>query len=156
MKWQKIVNELEGEMTKLQLDMSNCDASIIESEFAVKLPQELITFYSETNGISELIRVETMDDWIESGDLVWSVERLIEENRSYRANEDFKRIYMPFECLLFIGDTGNGDNFGYSIHEGEIWKTDIYAWNHEDDSRNWVAPDLETFVKWWTSGKIKI
>jgi hypothetical protein len=155
MNWQKIEKELEGQTTKLQLDTSIRNASIIESEFALKLPQELINFYSETNGIGELMRVDTMDDWIKIGDLIWSIERLIEENRMYRSDENFKRIYMPFDCLLFIGDSGNGDNFGYSIHEGVIWKTDIYAWNHEDDSRTWVAPDLETFVKWWISGKIK-
>ena len=35
-------------------------------------------------------------------------------------------------------------------------RADIYTWNHEDDSRTWVAPNLETFVTWWTSGKITI
>ena len=63
---------------------------------------------------------------------------------------------MPFDCMLFIGDAGDGDNFGYSIQQKRIRKTDIFSWNHEDDSRIWVAPNLEIFVKWWTSGKIKI
>lgn len=155
MKWSKIVNEIEGQSIKFRVNTSIRDTSIIESEFNVELPQELINFYSETNGVSISMQIETDGDWIGIGDLIWPVERLLDENKLYRTNQDFKKNYMPFDCLLFIGDAGNGDTFGYSIHEGKIWKTDIYAWNHEDDSRTWVAPDLETFVNWWNSGKIK-
>ncbi len=74
--------------------------------------------------------------------LVWSTSRIIEENSNVRNYEDFKDLYMPFECLLFIADAGNGDLFAYSILNGVIQKDDIYIWNHENDSRTWVAPFL--------------
>lgn len=150
MKWQKIVCEIGGQSTMFQLNSSIRETSIIKSEFKIELPQELIDFYRETNGICETINGESI------GDLIWSVERLIHENKECRTSQVFKELYMPFDCLLFISDAGNGDNFGYSIQENSIRRTDIYAWNHEDDSRIWVAPNLETFVKWWTSGKIKL
>jgi hypothetical protein len=36
------------------------------------------------------------------------------------ANTDFKELYMPFDCLLFFADAGNGDQFGYPICDGVI------------------------------------
>ncbi|AAS41993.1 hypothetical protein BCE_3082 [Bacillus cereus ATCC 10987] len=51
---------------------------------------------------------------------------------------------------------GNGDLFGYSILNGMVQRDDIYVWNHENDSRTWVAPSLKTFMEWWESGKITI
>lgn len=150
MKWQKIINKIEGQLTKFQLNKPNYEVSKIASEFKVELPLELVEFYSETNGISEIMNEEKI------GDLIWDIQRLIQENKEYRTNQGFKELYMPFDCLLFIGDAGNGDNFGYSIQKNRINKTDIFTWNHEDDSRIWVAPNLEIFVKWWVNGKIKI
>ena len=50
---------------------------------------------------------------------------------------------MPFDNLFFFSDAGNGDLFCYSIlKNGIIEKTDIYVWNHEDDSRTWAAASL--------------
>ncbi|CAI8713500.1 Alpha/beta hydrolase [Bacillus sp. IT-79MI2] len=31
-----------------------------------------------------------------------------------------------------------------------------YVWNHEDDSRTWVAPSLKQFIEWWSDGTISI
>lgn len=30
------------------------------------------------------------------------------------------------------------------------------AWNHEDDSSSWVAPDLVTYLTWWLDGTIRL
>lgn len=150
MKWQKIINEIENQLTKYQLNKPIHKASKIALELEVEIPVELDEFYKETNGISEIMDSETI------GYLIWGIERVIQENREFRTIRSYKELYMPFDCMLFIGDAGNGDNFGYSIQQKRIRKTDIFSWNHEDDSRIWVAPNLEIFVKWWTSGKIKI
>ncbi|MNG40245.1 hypothetical protein D3C84_1287410 [compost metagenome] len=64
--------------------------------------------------------------------------------------------YEPFDSLLFVADAGNGDLFGYSIVDGAIPKEDIYTWNHEDDSRTWVAPSLKQFIEGWLKGEISI
>ena len=122
----------------------------IEVEFQIKLPDELKSIYRETNGVNEFLGD------MEIGSLIWSTDYLIRENKMYRETADFKDLYMPFDHLLFFADAGNGDNFGYTILNGAIQRLDIFAWNHEDDSRLWVAPNLEKFIEWWIEGKITI
>jgi len=60
---------------------------------------------------------------------------------------------MPFDALLFFGDAGTGDLFGLVPHTG---RPDVFAWNHEDDSRTWVAPGLGKYLEWWQNGRIKL
>jgi hypothetical protein len=88
--------------------------------------------------------------------LIWPVERIVEDNLSFRSNAEFKELYMPFDHLLFFADAGNGDQFAYSINAGVIRKSDIYAWKHEDDSRVWVAPSLKKYLEWWLNDIIKL
>jgi len=73
-----------------------------------------------------------------------------------RTFEDFKDLYMPFDALLFVASAGNGDLFGYAVLNGAIQKDDIYVWDHEDDSRTWVASSLKDFIKGWTDETISI
>jgi len=61
---------------------------------------------------------------------------------------------MPFDCLLFFADAGNGDQFAFAILNGESRRDDIFVWNHEDDSRCWVALRLDTFYEGWLTGRI--
>lgn len=63
---------------------------------------------------------------------------------------------MPFEPLLFFADAGNGDMFAYTVCNGSVRRPDIFVWNHEDDSRTWVAPSLALYLEWWLSGKLKV
>jgi SMI1-KNR4 cell-wall len=88
--------------------------------------------------------------------LVWQLERIVVDNLSFRANPDFRELYLPFDHLLFFADTGTGDQFAFAICAGEVRRPDIYAWNHEDDSRTWVAPGLTVFLDWWFSGTLKV
>jgi hypothetical protein len=90
------------------------------------------------------------------GELIWTVERTIETNKEYRNYKDFKYLYMSFEQLLFFSDAGNGDLFGIVTLNGKFDRHDIFSWNHEDDSRNWVAPNLAKFIEWWLDGKINV
>ena len=70
------------------------------------------------------------------------------------------QILRNYICLLsiycFFGDAGNGDQFAYPIQNGKIQRNDIFVWNHEDDSRTWVAPDLKYYIEWWLTGKLSI
>jgi hypothetical protein len=63
---------------------------------------------------------------------------------------------MSFNSLLFFADAGNGDQFAFAIRNGQIRSSDVYVWNHENDSRNWVAPSLEKYLTWWLDGSIEI
>ncbi len=107
----------------------------------------------------ELVSLLTTSDGL-TGDyglgLIWPLDEIVSRNEHFRTFPEFRSLYMPFDALLFFGDAGNGDQFGYSLCGGEITKTDIFCWNHEDDSRTWVAPCLPTYLDWWLSGKIKV
>ncbi|MFE5389908.1 SMI1/KNR4 family protein [Bacillus thuringiensis] len=111
----------------------------------VELTNDLYQLLKETNGIEG-----------EYGDFIWSASKIKTENMNMRNIADFKDLYMPFDCLLFFADGGDGDLFGYSILNGIVQRDDIYVWNYENDSRTWVAPSLEIFMEWWKSGKITI
>jgi hypothetical protein len=63
---------------------------------------------------------------------------------------------MPFDHLLFFADAGDGDQFAFGILNGEIRNPDIFVWNHENDSRTWVAPSLDVYLEWWINGKLKV
>nr|WP_184174614.1 SMI1/KNR4 family protein [Rhabdobacter roseus] len=115
-----------------------------------ELPKELEELYRQTNGIIQTINGEKI------GELIWTIERVIETNKKYRTLPDFKELYMSFEQLLFFSDAGNGDLFGFVTLNGRFEKNDIFVWNHEEDSRTWIAPNLKMFIEWWTNGKIKI
>ena len=123
-------------------------AVIFAAENALKhqIPDELSNLLCESNGIE--------------GDyglgLIWPVERIEEDNLQFRTNPAFKDLYMPFDCLLFFADAGNGDQFAFAVCNGKVQRPDIFVWNHEDDSRTWVAPSLQRYLEWWLTGKIKV
>ncbi|WP_309296379.1 MULTISPECIES: SMI1/KNR4 family protein [unclassified Sporosarcina] len=110
----------------------------------VGLPKKLQELYSETNGVFDSFDCH----------LIWPVSRIIEDNMFFRNFSDYKEMYMSFDQLLFFSDNGCGDLFCYRILNGTIQTEDIYVWNHEDDSRTWVAASLETFIKGWITGEI--
>lgn len=119
----------------------------IKKGLNVELPDELAALFNETNGV--------FDNW--NCPLVWSTSQIIKDNLFYRNFEGYRDIYMPFDDLFFFSDAGNGDLFCYAIlKSGTIEKNYIYVWNHEDDSRTWVAASLKHFIEGWITGKIDI
>src|SRR5258708_11819870 len=116
-----------------------------EIALGVTLPDELRGLLSESNGVAGEYGLG----------LVWPVERIEADNLAFRSNVTFRNLYMPFDHLLFFGDAGNGDQFAYAVLASEVRRADVFAWNHEDDSRTWVAPSLEKYLEWWLSGLIK-
>lgn len=85
--------------------------------------------------------------------LVWASAQIATENRTFRTYPDFARLYMPFDPLVFFADGGNGDQFALLA---SIDREDVFVWNHETDSRTWVAPNLATYLDWWLTGRITI
>lgn len=122
------------------------DFARAETILGALLPADLQSLMRESNGV----RGE-----YESG-LVWSMERIVETNGEMRQNSFYRELYMPFEPLLFFADAGTGDLFAFPVVNGAPSRRDIFAWNHEDDSRIWVAPSLEKYLEWWLNGKIKL
>jgi hypothetical protein len=118
----------------------------LESKLEVSLPDELKTLLLESDGV----------DGEYGLGLVWPSKRILLDNQNFRSNQNFADLYMSFNSLLFFADAGNGDQFAFAIRNGQIRSSDVYVWNHENDSRNWVAPSLEKYLTWWLDGSIEI
>ena len=61
-----------------------------------------------------------------------------------------------FDMFLFFADAGNGDLFGYRIENGRIPTTEVYAWDHEDDTNKIIAPSLKDYLRDWLQGTITV
>ena len=122
------------------------DINHIKEKLGVELPFDLLELFSETNGVFDEFNCP----------LIWSTNQIIEDNLFFRSFEDFKYIYMPFNHLLFFSDAGNGDLFGYPILNGSIQRDDIFVWDHESDSRKWVASSLKDFIEGWANSRISV
>ncbi len=143
--WRKRLLEL---CPRAELGPACAPAALKKTEKAlgVAFPKELRTLLSEADGV-------VTEDGL---DLIWPAERIREDNLAFRSNRDFKKLYMSFDSLLFFADAGNGDQFAFAICDGVIARSDIFVWDHETDSRTWVAPSLERYVEWLVSGKIEL
>jgi hypothetical protein len=126
--------------------VSQHDVELAESELGIRLPLELAEFLLESDGIVAVNGVN----------LVWPLRRIVDDNLAFRANEDFRELYMPFDPLLFFGEAGSGDQFAYVVLAGEVRAPDIYAWDHENDSRYWVASGLRQFIERCVDGSIRL
>lgn len=118
----------------------------VEAALGVALPEELASVLLECDGVYSSYGLG----------LIWPSARIVADNLAFRANADFAELYMPFDALLFFADAGNGDQFAFAITAGRIRRPDIFAWDHEDDSRKWVAPSLAKYLEWWLSGDLKL
>jgi hypothetical protein len=116
-----------------------------ESSLGTLLPDDLRALLRETNGATHS----------EHGyDLLWAVERIVRDNERARTDPAMK-AYMPLDHILFFADAGNGDLFGFEVQRDGVVRDDVFSWNHEDDSRSWAAPDLATFLQWYSDGRVK-
>ncbi|MFF4843705.1 SMI1/KNR4 family protein [Streptomyces collinus] len=97
------------------------------------LPTQLTALLMETDGMVG-----------EYGtDVVWSLDRIVEQNLLFWSPDTFPGLYMPFDPLLFFGDNGGGDQFAFVLTPA---RPDIFVWDHEDDSRLWAARELEDYL----------
>ncbi|MER7221638.1 SMI1/KNR4 family protein [Streptomyces rubradiris] len=109
------------------------DLVTAEKRLGRSVPAELRQLLLESNGVIGHFLVNT----------VWSLDRIVETNLYFRSDETFAQLYMPFDALLFFGDNGGGDQFAF-VRKPE--RPDIFVWEHESDSRRWVARDLRDYL----------
>ncbi|RIW28940.1 SMI1/KNR4 family protein [Bacillus salacetis] len=144
--WKEFVTAISNEY-HFGNPASKTDVTQLQVELNVELTKELVGLFSETNGIFDYYHCP----------LIWSAKQVLEDNLFFRNFEEYQDLYMPFDNLLFFSDAGNGDLFCYAITKnGTIEKTDIYVWNHEDDSRIWVASSLQDYIEGWLTGRISV
>jgi hypothetical protein len=115
-----------------------------EKDLGIAFPDELRQLLSESDGVKGAYGLA----------VVWPLARIQHDNLKFRSNLAFRELYMPFDCLLFFGDDGGGDQFGYAILDRVIRRDDVYRWNHEDDSREWAASTLRQYLERWATGKL--
>jgi hypothetical protein len=124
------------------------EASLAEAELSLghPLPADLRTLLAESDGV----------DWSEVQlNLIWPLEQIVKTNLEFRSPQfDLRETSMPFEPLVFFADAGDGDQFAFA-RVSPPRDRDVFAWNHMDDSRSWVAPDLRTVIEWFADGRVK-
>ena len=76
-------------------------------------------------------------------DTIMTIELMVAENLQLRNEEDFHKLYMPFDNLLFFGAAINGDLWAFGIKmNGDFDDLNLYGWDHENDARPWVARNI--------------
>lgn len=154
MDWKGYVLKLEKEDPEMDFEFPIAPSTRLLDELFLafnlsELPPELVEFYTQTNGVIEI------NNGAKIGEFIWTIESVIERNKAFRNNEDFKELYMAFDQLLFFSETDNGNLFGFITLNGKFDRIDVFVWDHETDSRTWVAPNLATFLKWRIDGSIE-
>ncbi|MEU6241453.1 SMI1/KNR4 family protein [Streptomyces sp. NPDC047024] len=140
--WIETVAALPGKAV-FQSPVSESSLTRCAAALGHPVPADLVALLRESDGIED-----------EYGDgIVWSAEHIATENRNLREDADFATLYMPFEPLLFFADAGNGDLFALL---SAIDRPDVFVWDHETDSRTWVAPNLATYLEWRQTGQIEV
>jgi hypothetical protein len=118
-----------------------------ERDLGVRFHEALRSILAATNGV-----VGPLGYW-----LVWPAEMIVTQNRQYRTSPQLKGCFMPFDHLLFIGEVGNGDLYGYPIMaDGNArYRNDIFRWDHETDARTEAAVSLRHYLEGVTNGTIE-
>ncbi|WP_235460536.1 SMI1/KNR4 family protein [Streptomyces olivochromogenes] len=93
------------------------------------LPADLKQLLLESNGVIGHTHVDT----------VWSLEQIVDQNLQLWSDQTLAELYMPFDSFMFFGDNGGGDQFAL-VQKPQ--RPDVFVWEHESDSRRWVANNL--------------
>ncbi|GAA2397126.1 SMI1/KNR4 family protein [Streptomyces coeruleofuscus] len=130
--WRELVEAFPKAEVRDAVDPGTLDR--IESVLGQSLPGDLRAFLLESDGLTD-----------EYGtDVIWSAERILDDNLSFRHDQQYESLYMEFDSLMFFGDNGGGDQFAF-VRRPE--RHEVFVWDHETDSRNLVAPSLERYVR---------
>lgn len=141
--WRDLLQDLSAD-TDLADPATDEALTGVERALGQPLPEDLAALLRECDGVCG-----------EDGtDVVWSSERIAEENAAHRASPEFARLYMPFEPLMFFGDDGGGNQFAFVRIPR---RPEVFVWDHETDGRIWAARGLGDYLRralagpedWW-------
>ncbi|MEU1150903.1 SMI1/KNR4 family protein [Streptomyces sp. NPDC005863] len=110
-------------------------SEIVEAERRLgrALPTDLEQLLLESDGVLGHSHVDT----------VWTIDQIVEHNLRFWSDEAFAQLYMSFDALMFFGDNGGGDQFAF-VQKPQ--RPDVFVWEHESDSRRWVANNLRDYL----------
>ncbi|MEV0523316.1 SMI1/KNR4 family protein [Streptomyces sp. NPDC050439] len=131
--WKEVAERAFAE-ARFSVPVDAVGVAAAERRLGSSLPADLVSLLQETDGIVGHYGTDT----------VWPLERIVEDNLRFWSDSSFADLYMPFDALLFFGDNGGGDQFAFVRKPA---RADIFVWQHEDDSRRWVARDLTDYLK---------
>jgi hypothetical protein len=130
--WRELAGAHEG--VELREPATPSDIEAIATGLGQSVPDDLRALLQETDGIQDAMGCV----------LIWPSVRILQENQAFRTTSEFQKLYMPFTLLMFFGDNSGGDQFGF-VRTPE--RNDVFWWDHETDSRQWIAPNLETYLR---------
>ncbi|MCX5384543.1 SMI1/KNR4 family protein [Streptomyces sp. NBC_00083] len=112
------------------------EADLVEAgrRLGCELPEQLAQLLRASDGLTGPSSVDT----------IWPIAHIVEHNLLFRSDPSFAQLYMPFEPLLFFADNGGGDQFAF-VQKPR--RPDVFVWEHETDSRRWVAGDLRDYLE---------
>lgn len=151
--WKKFIKEFENSDTMVTFEFTDpMNVSSIVNNIYITLKSnlsiELHSFYQQTNGI----KIKYNDVYI--GELVWPLEKVLQQNVQIRSGADYRAQFVNFENLLFFSSSEEGSLFGISILNENSVKPDVYGWSEAQDRRYWVSQSVKDFIE--TRIKIKL
>ncbi|RNL86897.1 SMI1/KNR4 family protein [Halostreptopolyspora alba] len=130
--WRELIDELYPG-AELPAPADEATIAEIEKALSLPLPFELGSLLGECNGV-----------YNQYGDaVVWSAERLIEDNLAMRREPDALELYAPFDELIFFGDSDMGPQFAY-VHTD--YGPGIIVWDQETDHRRLAVVSLRDYL----------
>lgn len=130
--WREVAGQACAE-AEFRAPVDGSAVAAAELRLGCSLPSGLVNLLRETDGIVGHYGTDT----------VWPLARIVEDNLRFWSDRSFADLYMPFDALLFFGDNGGGDQFAF-VQKPQ--RSDIFVWEHEDDSRRWVARNLADYL----------
>ncbi len=95
--WRELIGELYPE-AELPGPADEATIAEIEKVLSLPLPFELGSLLGECNGVHN-----------QYGDaVVWSAERVVEDNLAMRSEPDYLELYAPLDEMIFFGDSDMG------------------------------------------------
>lgn len=105
----------------------------IEKELNRLLPDSLKSALKEADGFSDHT----------GACIIENLSFLVSDNLDLWSYTD---LYMAPTSMLAFGGPGNGDRYFFPILPNNDYKDEVYIWDHEDDSRTWVAQSLRDLL----------
>ena len=106
----------------------------------------------ETNGVMDMMAIAD-GDWFESMWLLWQIEEVMEQNRSYRAAGAYERDFH--DLVFFAGAGTDGVLFAFPVVDG-VSESRVVVWHPILDELDHLAPSLEGFLRGWLTGTISV
>jgi cell wall assembly regulator SMI1 len=132
--WRELIERLYDD-AEFAAPASDTEIDQIELRLGQTVPETLRELLRETNGVLG-----------DSSRLVWSAQEIIRENAGFRQDAEFAALYMSFDQLMFMADNGGGDQFAH-VRVPRRGLDDVFVWDHESDTRQWVANSLQDYLQ---------